>query len=42
MAGHDNEGDRFAEFINGNGPLIGAIIVIAFVVCLVVNAVSNL
>lgn len=42
MAGRDNNENRFAEFVNSNGSLIGAVIVIAFVVCLVVNVVSNL
>lgn len=44
MAGRNkpNEGDKFAEFINSNGPLTGAIIVIAFVVCLVISVILNL
>lgn len=44
MAGHNkpSEGDKFAEFINSNGPLAGAIIAIAFIVCFVISAILNL
>lgn len=44
MAGRNkpNEGDKFAEFINSNGPLVGAIVAIAFIVCLVVSVILNL
>ncbi|WP_264183268.1 hypothetical protein [Bifidobacterium pseudocatenulatum] len=44
MAGRNkpNEGDKFAEFINSNGPLTGAIIAIAFIVCLAISVILNL
>lgn len=44
MAGRNkpSEGDKFAEFINSNGPLVGEIIVIAFVVCFVISVILNL
>lgn len=43
MAGRNkgNDGDKFAEFINSNGELVGAIIVVVFVVCFVVSAIVN-
>ncbi len=37
-----SEGDKFAEFINSNGPLTGAIIAIAFIVCFVISIILNL
>lgn len=43
MAGRKpTEGDKFAEFINSNGPMTGAIITIAFIVCLVISIIMNL
>lgn len=44
LTGHNkpSEGDKFAEFINSNGPLTGAIIAIAFIVCLVISIILNL
>ena len=44
MAGRNkpNEGDKFAEFINSNGPLTGAIIAIAVIVCLAISVILNL
>lgn len=37
-----SEGDKFAEFVNSNGSLFGAIIAIVFIVCLVVSIIMNL
>lgn len=44
MAGHNkpNEGDKFAEFINSNGPLTGAIIAIAVIVLAVVGIIPSI